>query len=63
MDDENEVKPPEPIRFPFSKSQPAINPRRRAEKQEMIILGIKSKKAYRKYRKEQRRLRRIENDN
>jgi hypothetical protein len=62
MDNENEIKPPPPIRFPLSKPQPAINPRRRTEKQEMINLVIKSKKAYRKYQKKQRRLRRIKND-
>ena len=32
----------------------AINPKRRAEKQEMLSLGFTSKKAYRKWQKKQR---------
>jgi hypothetical protein len=41
---------------------PAANERRRLEKQEMVDLGIRSKKAYRKYRKAQRRLARNTKD-
>lgn len=42
--------------------QEAVNPRRRAEKAEMERLGIKTKKAYRKWeKKERRKLREQEN--
>ena len=33
----------------------AVNPKRRAEKNEMQQLGIKTKKAYRKWQKKERR--------
>jgi len=37
------------------KMKEAVNPKRRAEKNEMQQLGIKTKKAYRKWQKKERR--------
>jgi len=40
--------------FGATKTEEAVNPRRRAEKAEILRLGFKSKKAYRKWQKAER---------